>query len=216
MLAFATSCVSALRTASTNTLVSRAPAHVSRGCFTAASRGAVAAGSAAPAPAAGRRAFAVTTTSMATQHKEGDTVPPVTFKTRVRVPELEAAGEENPFDWKDTTSEDYFKGKRTVLFALPGAFTPTCSNTHLPGYERDYDTIKSLGVDEIYCLSVNDAYVSPRRGASCLPQPPSSLVYPHREAAQMRHALARVASSRHRSILQNTLMVLTGLSFLLP
>ena len=46
-----------------------------------------------------------------------------------------------------------------VLFALPGAFTPTCSSTHLPGYEEWYEEIKSQGVDEIYCLSVNDAFV---------------------------------------------------------
>merc|ERR1711862_1047436 len=50
-------------------------------------------------------------------------------------------------------------GKRIVLFSLPGAFTPTCSSTHLPGYEKNYDEIKGLGVDEIYCLSVNDAFV---------------------------------------------------------
>lgn len=54
---------------------------------------------------------------------EGDYVPNVTFKTRVRTEEET----ENPFDWKDITSENYFKGKRTVLFALPGAFTPTCT-----------------------------------------------------------------------------------------
>lgn len=46
-----------------------------------------------------------------------------------------------------------------MLFALPGAFTPTCSSTHLPGYEAAYEEIKSLGVDEVYCLSVNDAFV---------------------------------------------------------
>eukprot|EP00540_Astrosyne_radiata_P014798 CAMPEP_0116835002 /NCGR_PEP_ID=MMETSP0418-20121206/7300_1 /TAXON_ID=1158023 /ORGANISM="Astrosyne radiata, Strain 13vi08-1A" /LENGTH=201 /DNA_ID=CAMNT_0004464615 /DNA_START=84 /DNA_END=689 /DNA_ORIENTATION=- len=85
----------------------------------------------------------------------GDTVPSVTFKTRVRI----ESDEENPFDWKDMKSEDYFKGKRVVLFALPGAFTPTCSATHLPGYDANYDKIKSYGIDEIYCLSVNDAFV---------------------------------------------------------
>lgn len=57
------------------------------------------------------------------------------------------------------TTDDLFKGKRSVVFALPGAFTPTCSSTHLPGYEKNYEKIKSLGVDEIYCLSVNDAFV---------------------------------------------------------
>lgn len=87
--------------------------------------------------------------------KEGDSVSNVTFKTRVRI----ESADQNPFDWKDVTSEDYFKGKRAVVFALPGAFTPTCSSTHLPGYEAAYDEIKSLGVDEVYCLSVNDAFV---------------------------------------------------------
>lgn len=88
----------------------------------------------------------------------GEKVPSVIFKTRVRD---ESAGDskENPFIWKDVSSEDLFKGKRAVLFALPGAFTPTCSSTHLPGYERSYERIKSLGIDEIYCLSVNDAFV---------------------------------------------------------
>eukprot|EP00307_Rebecca_sp_RCC1486_P009624 CAMPEP_0119406080 /NCGR_PEP_ID=MMETSP1335-20130426/547_1 /TAXON_ID=259385 /ORGANISM="Chrysoculter rhomboideus, Strain RCC1486" /LENGTH=191 /DNA_ID=CAMNT_0007430139 /DNA_START=38 /DNA_END=613 /DNA_ORIENTATION=- len=87
--------------------------------------------------------------------KEGDKVPNVTFKTRVRIP----VESENPFDWADKTSDDYFKGKRVVLFALPGAFTPTCSSTHLPGYEAKYEEMKALGIDEIYCLSVNDAFV---------------------------------------------------------
>ena len=87
---------------------------------------------------------------------ESSSVPEVTFKCRVRD---EKIGGENPFTWKDVKSSDLFKGKRVVLFALPGAFTPTCSSTHLPGYEKRYEDIKALGVDEIYCLSVNDAFV---------------------------------------------------------
>ena len=58
---------------------------------------------------------------------------------------------------KDT--DDYFKDKKCVLFGLPGAFTPTCSSKHLPGYEKLYDEFKELGIDEIYCVSVNDFYV---------------------------------------------------------
>jgi peroxiredoxin len=87
--------------------------------------------------------------------KEGDKVPSVIFKTRTRV-EVES---DNPFQWKDLTTDDYFKGKRVVLFALPGAFTPTCSSTHLPEYEHAYEDILKLGIDEVYCLSVNDAFV---------------------------------------------------------
>ncbi|MDA8847286.1 peroxiredoxin [bacterium] len=81
------------------------------------------------------------------------TVPKVTFKTRRETDE--APG----FEWHDLTSEDMFTGKRVVLFALPGAFTPTCSSTHLPGYEMEYDKLKELGMDEVYCLSVNDTFV---------------------------------------------------------
>jgi len=83
---------------------------------------------------------------------EGKKVPDVTFKTRMK----EEGGE---YDWKDVTSEDIFKGKKVALFALPGAFTPTCSSTHLPGYEDKYDELKAEGVDDVYCLSVNDAFV---------------------------------------------------------
>jgi len=83
------------------------------------------------------------------------TVPEVTFKTRVRD---ESIGGDNPFRWQDVTSDEIFKGKRVVLFALPGAFTPTCSSTHLPGYEKHYDDLKALGIDDVYCLSVNDAF----------------------------------------------------------
>eukprot|EP01134_Creolimax_fragrantissima_P005607 CFRG5607T1 len=89
----------------------------------------------------------------------GAAVPSVTFKCRVRSKELESKGESNPFVWKDVTSEDLFKNKRCVVFSLPGAFTPTCSQHHLPGYEKKYAEVKSLGIDEIYCISVNDAFV---------------------------------------------------------
>lgn len=50
------------------------------------------------------------------------------------------------------------KGKRVVLFAVPGAFTPTCSDFHVPGYEKHYEAIRAEGIDEIYCLAVNDAF----------------------------------------------------------
>ena len=88
--------------------------------------------------------------------QEGASVPQVTFKTRVRDESIEG---ENPFRWQDLTTDDIFKGKNIVIFALPGAFTPTCSSTHVPGYEANYDAMKALGVDEIMCLSVNDAFV---------------------------------------------------------
>lgn len=81
------------------------------------------------------------------------TVPKVIFKTRREIEE--APG----YEWYDLTSEEIFAGKRVVLFALPGAFTPTCSSTHLPGYEQEYDTLKENGIDEVYCLSVNDTFV---------------------------------------------------------
>lgn len=83
-------------------------------------------------------------------------VPQTTFKTRVR---NEALGVDNPYEWKDVTSDELFKGRKVVLFALPGAFTPTCSTSHLPRYEELYDQFKALGIDEVICLSVNDAFV---------------------------------------------------------
>jgi len=107
------------------------------------------------APAA-KFGAAVARSSVAMVAKEGDSVPNVIFKARVRDASIPGP---NPFTWKDVSSADLFKGKRSVVFALPGAFTPTCSSTHLPGYETHYDEIKKLGVDEIYCLSVNDAFV---------------------------------------------------------
>ena len=83
------------------------------------------------------------------------TVPNVVFKTRVRD---ESIGGENPFRWQDVSSADIFAGKKVIVVALPGAFTPTCSSTHLPGFEAKYEEFKALGIDEIYCLSVNDAF----------------------------------------------------------
>ena len=83
-------------------------------------------------------------------------VPNIVFKTRVRDESVEGP---NPFRWQDKTSADIFSGRRVVVFSLPGAFTPTCSSTHLPRYEELYADIAAEGVDDIYCLSVNDAFV---------------------------------------------------------
>lgn len=88
--------------------------------------------------------------------QKGSKIPNVTFHTRVRD---ESVGGANPYRWQDMTSADYFKGKRVVLFSLPGAFTPTCSTYQLPGFEENFDTFKAKGIDEIYCLSVNDSFV---------------------------------------------------------
>jgi peroxiredoxin len=83
-------------------------------------------------------------------------VPAVVFKTRVRDDSIEGP---NPFRWEDKSTYDYFAGKRVVLFSLPGAFTPTCSTYQLPGFENNFAEFKSLGIKDIYCVSVNDAFV---------------------------------------------------------
>ncbi|MBO9449494.1 peroxiredoxin [Tropicibacter sp. R16_0] len=88
--------------------------------------------------------------------KAGAKLPDVTFHTRVRD---EAVGGENPFRWEDKTTADYFAGKRVVLFSLPGAFTPTCSTYQLPGFENGHADFAAQGIDEIYCMSVNDSFV---------------------------------------------------------
>lgn len=90
-------------------------------------------------------------------------VPDVTFKTRVRNDAIEGP---NPFEWKDLTSDDIFKDKKVVVFSLPGAFTPTCSTSHLPRYEELYEEFKAEGVDAIACISVNDAFVMYQWGLS--------------------------------------------------
>lgn len=81
------------------------------------------------------------------KNKEGDMVPDVVFKYR------------NNEEWNEVSTDDIFKGKTVVLFALPGAFTPTCSSTHLPGYNQCAKVFKENGVDDIICLSVNDTFV---------------------------------------------------------
>ena len=83
-------------------------------------------------------------------------MPDVVFKTRVRD---ESLGGDNPFRWQDVTTDEIFKGKRVVVFSLPGAFTPTCSNEQCPAFERLHDEITALGVDDVICVSVNDAFV---------------------------------------------------------
>jgi len=79
--------------------------------------------------------------------KVGDRMPSVTFMTM---------GKDGP---QPITSDELFKGKKVALFGVPGAFTPTCSAKHVPGYVAMYDQLKAKGVDEIWCLAVNDAFV---------------------------------------------------------
>lgn len=78
---------------------------------------------------------------------EGQTIPQVTFPVR-----------END-EWKNISTDDLFKGKTVVVFSLPGAFTPTCSSTHLPRYNELAGVFKQNGVDDIVCISVNDTFV---------------------------------------------------------
>lgn len=78
---------------------------------------------------------------------EGKRIPNVTFKTR------------RDYEWVDMTSDDVFKGKTVVLFSLPGAFTPTCSSSHVPRYNQLAPALRDQGVDDVICISVNDAFV---------------------------------------------------------
>lgn len=84
---------------------------------------------------------------MSFENLEGKSIPQIDFKVR-----------EN-HKWLVKNTDDYFKNKKVVLFALPGAFTPTCSSTHLPRYQELFSSFRSLGVDEVICLSVNDTFV---------------------------------------------------------
>lgn len=81
------------------------------------------------------------------ENKEGQAVPSVTFRTR------------QDSDWVDVSSDEIFKGRTVVVFSLPGAFTPTCSSSHVPRYNQLEPVFREHGVDEIVCLSVNDAFV---------------------------------------------------------
>ena len=74
------------------------------------------------------------------------------------------------FVWKDITTDMMFKDKKVVMFGLPGAFTPTCSSQQLPQYEAQYDRFKELGIDDVYCISVNDGFVMDAWGASMDPK----------------------------------------------
>ena len=88
----------------------------------------------------------------------GFKIPNVIFKTR----EGDSSASSNECSiggkWIDKSTKDYFTGKRVVIFSLPGAFTPTCSSQQLPGFESNYLKLRDLGIDEVYCCSVNDSY----------------------------------------------------------
>jgi glutaredoxin-like protein len=81
------------------------------------------------------------------QNREGKRVPNSTFRTR------------QGHEWVDITSDELFGGKTVVVFSLPGAFTPTCSSSHVPRYNQLARELRANGVDDIVCLSVNDAFV---------------------------------------------------------
>jgi peroxiredoxin len=87
---------------------------------------------------------------------QGRPVPDYVFKTRVRD---ESVAGPNPYRWRDAPASELFGGKRVVVFSLPGAYTPTCSNKQCPGFDLAYDEMRAFGVDEVYCISVNDAFV---------------------------------------------------------
>jgi glutaredoxin-like protein len=81
------------------------------------------------------------------ENREGQKVPQVVFRTR------------REHKWVDVSSDELFNGKSVVVFGLPGAFTPTCSSTHVPRYNQLTPAFKQYGIDEVVCISVNDAFV---------------------------------------------------------
>ena len=83
-------------------------------------------------------------------------LPEVTFKIRVRDDSISG---DNPFKWISKTTSDFFSNKKVILFSLPGAFTPTCSTYQLPDFNKLYDEFQAKGIEQIYCLSVNDSFV---------------------------------------------------------
>lgn len=89
------------------------------------------------------------------QKMEGKAPPNVRIMTRVKY----NTNNKNPYRWKAVHTKDLFKNKKSILFSLPGAFTPTCSNSHLPDFEKEYKSLKHAGIDNVYCCSVNDAFV---------------------------------------------------------
>jgi len=91
------------------------------------------------------------------QKMTGKKAPSVKIRTRVRDSKLK--NKENPYKWKTLKTNNIFKNKKSVVFSLPGAYTPTCSSKHLPDYEKHTKDLKKLGIDNVYCVSVNDAFV---------------------------------------------------------
>ena len=86
-------------------------------------------------------------------------LPKVTFKIREGDIGEDGGCTFSEGKWVEKTTDDLFKGKRIVLFSLPGAFTPTCTSTQLPGFDDNYEKFKEHFIDEIYCMSVNDTFV---------------------------------------------------------
>ena len=86
-------------------------------------------------------------------------VPYTNFKTRIGDTDEVGGCTFIGGEWKDVDTEELFANKKVVVFSLPGAFTPTCSSQQVPGYEAKYDEFKAAGIDEVYCVSVNDAFV---------------------------------------------------------